>query len=389
MSEEVPAQVEKAIEAIILTDIDTDDDHRVLPFRLSDIEPFVSLSEIHPIAKPLDTLQVELRFQSKLALREWTFDHWITLGLGVLAFLLGSLSPEILNGGDATKIGLDGLSLIGGFGYFQMLLSLVAWGLFTMQLWRLFPIMRVHALSLLFFWNITVLAQILYHKTQMNFPIEASLGGMMEGTLATLIVMFFIYYFAKAVIETRDYHVEEYHVHEDVRLMEIEMAEHSLRGWSLILALWFVLITVSAWAGAHFVAERGAERFGSLVMHVITGSLSIPFFIVLIWYPQRMLGTGAQVKTRAAVNAERELKSQYANSDENESRCPECEVQVNIVRNEDGVITVPCPTGGCSAQNLIGSECKLCSTVAPTRFECPQCGVNAPALEFLPDLEAW
>jgi hypothetical protein len=270
-----------------------------------------------------------------------------------------------------------------------MLLSFVAWGLFTMQIWRLFPIMRMHAISLLFFWNITVVAQILYHKTQINFPIDASLGGMMEGTLATLVVMFFVYYFGKAVVETRDYHVEEYHVHEDVRLMEMEMAEHSLRGWGLVLTLWFVMITISAWSGAHFVAERGAERISSLATHIITGSISIPLFIGLIWYPQRMLGSGTQVKTRAAINAEMELDGEDSNSDGTESRCPECEVSVNIVRNKDGVITVPCLTEGCSETNLIGSKCKLCSTVTPTRYDCPQCEINAPALDFLPDLEAW
>ena len=377
MSEGVPAPIV------------VDEDHQVLPFRLRDIEPFFSFSEVHPMAKSLDTIQVELRFQSKLAVREWDMEHWATLGLGVIAFLLGSISLEILSGGDATKYGLDGLGVIGGLGYFQMLLSLVAWVLFAMQLWRLFPIMRVHALSLLFFWNMTVYAQILFHKTQTNFPLEAQLGEMMEGTLATLVVMFFIYYFGKAVVETRDYHVEEYHVHEDVRLMEMEMAEHSLRGWGLILTLWFVLITVSAWSGAHFVAERGAERIGSLVTHIITGSISIPLFIGLIWYPQRMLGTGAQVKTRAAINAKLELEGQYSNSKDNESRCPECEVSVEIIRNEDGVLSVPCPTEGCSAKNLIGSICQLCSTVAPTRFDCPQCGINAPSLDFLPDLEAW
>tara|TARA_B110001452_G_scaffold228856_1_gene204489 strand:- start:3464 stop:4597 length:1134 start_codon:yes stop_codon:yes gene_type:complete len=377
MSEEVPARV------IV------DEDHRVLPFRLREIEPFFSFSELHPIAKPLDTIQVELRFQSKLAVREWDMEHWTTLGLGVLAFLLGSISTEIFSGGDATKSGIDGLGVIGGLGYFQMLLSIIAWGLFSMQLWRLFPIMRIHALSLLFFWNMTVFAQILFHKSRVDFPLDAKLGDMMEGTLATLVVMFFIYYFGKAVVETRDYHVEEYHVHEDVRLMEIEMAEHSLRGWGLILTLWFVMITVSGWSGAHFVAERGAERIGSLVTHIITGTISIPLFIGLIWYPQRMLGTGAQVKTRAAINAKLELDSQTADSGNHESRCPECEATVEITRNEDGVLIVPCATEGCSAKNLIGSECQLCSAMTSTRYDCPQCGVNAPALDFLPDLEAW
>lgn len=368
---------------------DLDEDHQVLPFRLRDMEPFFSFSEVHPMGKSLDTFQVELRFQSKLAFREWNLEHWSTLAIGVLAFLLGSISPEILSGGDATKYGVDGLGAIGGFGYFQMLLSFVAWGLFTMQIWRLFPIMRIHAISLLFFWNMTVVAQILYHKTQINFPIDASLGGMMEGTLATLVVMFFIYNFGKAVVETRDYHVEEYHVHEDVRLMELEMTEHSLRGWGLVVTLWFVLITISAWSGAHFVAERGAERVSSLATHIIAGSMSIPLFIGLIWYPQRMLGTDAQVKTRAAINAEMELDGGNSNSDGNDTQCPECEASVNIVRNKDGVITVPCLTDGCSATNQIGSVCEHCSTVPSTRFDCPQCGINAPVLDFIPDLEAW
>ena len=366
-----------------------DENHQVLPFRLRDMQPLFSFSEVHPMAEPLDRIQVELRFQSKLAIREWDLEHWATIGLGVLAFLLGSISPEILSGGDPSKYGFDGLGAVGGFGYFQMLLSFVAWALFTMQLWRLFPIMRIHAISLLFFWNMTVLAQVLYHKTQINFPFDASLGGLMEGTLATLVVIFFIYYFVKAVVETRDYHVEEYHVHEDVRLMEMEMSEHSLRGWGFIVTLWFVLITVSAWSGAHFVSERGAERMSSLILHIFTGSISIPLFFGFIWYPQRMLGTEAQVQTRAAINAKMELDGTDSIADGGESRCPECETQIEIVRNEDGVLTVPCLTEGCSAKNLIGSKCQLCSIVASTRFDCPQCGINAPALEFLPDVEAW
>ena len=375
--------------APLQVDVMADKDHQVLPFRLREMEPFFEFSEIHAVAKPLDTLQVELRFQSKLALREWPTEYWITLGVGVIAFLLGSVSPEILSGGDARKIGLDGLNSIHGLAYFQMLLSLVFWGWFAMQIWRLFPIMRIHALSLLFFWNVSVIAQILFHKQQADFPVGATLGGMMEGTLATLIVMFFTYYFGRAVAETRDYHVEEYHVHEDVRLMEIEMAEHSLRGWGFILTLWFLLITLSAWSGVHFVAERGAERIGAFTTHLLSGIISIPLFMALIWYPQRMLGTGAEVKTRAAINAKLELDGLQSTGNENESQCPECEGVVDIVRNEDGVITVPCLEEGCSGKNLIGSTCEICSTNAPSRYICPHCGVNAPALDFLSNEEAW
>ena len=65
-----------------------DEDHQVLPFRLRDIEPFFSFSEVHPMGKPLNSIQVELRFQSKLVVHEWDMEHWATLGLGVIAFLL-------------------------------------------------------------------------------------------------------------------------------------------------------------------------------------------------------------------------------------------------------------------------------------------------------------
>ena len=364
-------------------------EHSVLPFRLKDVEPLYSFAEIHPVAKPLDTLQVELRFKTKLALREWNKEYWVTLGIGVLAFLLGSLSPEILDGGNAKKIGIEGLNSISGFGYFQMLISIVLWGWFAMQIWRLFPVMRIHALSLLFFWNVTVFAQILFHETQIDFPVNASLGGMMEGSLAMLIVMFFIYYFGRAVVETRDYHIEEYHVHEDVRLTKMEMGEHSLRGWGLILTLWFVLITLSAWSGAHFVAERGGERMGALLTHLLSGGFSIPLFMLLIWYPQRMLGTDAQVQTRAAINAQMELDGKDVNQEVHEAQCPECEAPVAVSRSDDGEIILPCPTEGCSAKNLIGTTCQLCSVATPTRYECPKCGMNAPALEYLSDVEAW
>ena len=149
------------------------------------------------------------------------------------------------------------------------------------------------------------------------------------------------------------------------------------------------LITLSAWSGAHFVAERGGERIGAFTTHLLSGSISIPLFMVLIWYPQRMLGTDAQVQTRAAINAQIELDGKGVSQAGDESQCPECEAPVDISRNADGDIIVPCPTEGCSAKNLIGTTCPLCSVKTPTRFACPKCGMNAPALDYLSDVEAW
>ena len=364
-------------------------DHDVLPFRLRDISPVFAFSDLYPIAKPLDRIQSELKFQTKLAVREWNSEYWVTLAIGLAGFLLGAVSTELLSGGDAQKVAWDGLAAVRGVAFFQMLLSLICWSIFTMQIWRLFPVIRIHAISLLVLWNLTMVSQLFFHVNQIDFPSGATLGDMMLGTLILLVVLFFIYNFGKAVIETRNLHVEEYHVHEDVRLMEMEMAEHSLRGWSFVLGTWFVMILISSWAGAHFVSERGGDRIGSLSVHIVTGALSMPLYMCLIWYPQRMLGTGTQVTTKAAFRAEKEMRGTLVVELEQESQCPECETPVNIYRDENGLVMVPCPTAGCSKSNAVGTECQSCSTFSPSRYDCPKCGINAPALDFLSDMEAW
>ena len=366
-----------------------EEDHDVLPFRLRDISPVFAFSDLYPIAKPLDRIQSELKFQTKLAVREWNSEYWVTLAIGLAGFLLGAVSTELLSGGDAQKVAWDGLAAVRGVAFFQMLLSLICWSIFTMQIWRLFPVIRIHAISLLVLWNLTMVSQLFFHVNQIDFPSGATLGDMMLGTLILLVVLFFIYNFGKAVIETRNLHVEEYHVHEDVRQMEMEMAEHSLRGWSFVLGTWFVMILISSWAGAHFVSERGGDRIGSLSVHIVTGALSMPLYLCLIWYPQRMLGTGTQVTTKAAYRAEKEMRGTLVAELEQESQCPECETPVNIYRDENGLVMVPCPTAGCSKSNAVGTECQSCSTYSPSRYDCPKCGINAPALDFLSDMEAW
>ena len=365
------------------------EEHDVLPFRLRNINPFFEFSSIHELGKSIDKIQIELKFQSMLAYREWKKEHWLTLGIGALAFILGSISPEILSGGDAQKYGLEGLTSVRSYWFFQMLISLVCWGVFAIQIWRLFPVMRIHALSLLVFWNIIMIAHIFFHRKNSDFPSGAALGDMMEGTLAILVVVFFIYYFSRAVVETRDLHVEENHVHEDVRLMQMEMAEHSLRGWGFVLCLWLSLVFISSWAGANFVAERGGERTATLVLHIITGILSLPVFMILIWYPQRMLGTGVQVTTLAAKKAELEMEGTPVLDESDSSNCPECDASVPIFRTRGGKISVPCSTIGCNQVSFIGEACKSCSAKTPTRYDCPQCGINAPVMDFLSDVEAW
>lgn len=364
--------------------------HDEMPFRLRDFHPFFSFANLHPIAKPLDTLQCEVKFQIRLALHEWERRHWTTMALGAVAFLLGALSPEIMNGGDPMAIGAEGIQSVSSVVFLQMLVSLVLWAWFAMQIWRMFPIMRTHAISLLVFWNLFVLSQVLYHQTNPGFPRDLVLADTMFGTLIVLVVLFFIYFFWKAVTETRDLHIEEYHLHEDVRLMEMEMAEHSLRAWGFMLVSWTATTIFSAWAGTHFIADRAGTGITPLLLHIGSGLVSIPVFMLVIWYPQRMLGQDTVVRTRAAIAAEAEL-AEVGNEHSQRvgSFCPECEEKVPITRSATGAIELPCQTDGCSKTSTVGKACKSCKAAAPTRYDCPACGINAPILDFLSDVEVW
>lgn len=380
-------------DSVVFSDpnLDGEDEYDVMPFRLRDFSPFFSFANLHEILTPMDQVQCEIQFQTKLALHEWERKHWITITLGAVAFLLGALSAEVMSGGDPMKIGAEGIQSVSSAIFLQMMLSIVLWFWFAVQIWTMFPIMRTHAISLLVFWNLFVIAQILYHENNPMFPTGFSPSEMMMGTLIVLVVLFFIYSFWKAVTETRDLHIEEYHLHEDVRLMEMEMAEHSLTGWGLMLATYSGTTMLSAWAGAHFIADQVVGSMATLSVHIGFGLASIPVFMMVIWYPQRMLGQQAIVKTRAAIAADAELSDQgpAQGSTTGISVCPECDAEVDISRNSKGEIELPCATKGCSTMVIVGSTCSSCKAVAPTRYDCPSCGINAPVLDFLSDVEAW
>jgi len=283
-----------------------DPDHKALPFRLSDIEIKPQFFDFHPM---ILTVRKELLFQWKLIRHEWNKQHLIAILAGVIAIFLGTFNGEILNGGDAQISGLEGLQQSGATSYFQMILSIVCWGWFLYQLLRLFPIMRTHSVTLMLIWGGLGLSQILFHVDNKQFPISFDLSQMMGGLLVTLVCIFFLYFFIKAVTETRDLHVETNHLHEDVRMMETEMAEHSLKAWTTICFAWCAVAIVSSWSGAHFVAERMADQTLLLALYVILSILCIPLLMWTIWFPQRMLGIEALVRTKAAVSAEEELRS--------------------------------------------------------------------------------
>ena len=286
----------------------SDPNHNTLPFRLSDIEIKPKFLDFHPM---ILTIRKEIIFQWKLIRDEWNKQHLMAMLAGTIAILLGTFNGEIINGGDAQISGLEGLQQSGATSYFQMILSIVCWGWFLYQLLRLFPIMRTHSITLMLIWGGLGLSQILFHVENKQFPIAFDLSQMMGGLLVTLVCIFFLYFFIKAVTETRDLHVETNHLHEDVRMMEAEMAEHSLKAWTTICLAWCGLAILSSWSGAHFVAERMADQPILIAIYVVLSLICIPLLMWTIWFPQRMLGTEALVRTKAAASAEEDLRSKF------------------------------------------------------------------------------
>ncbi len=369
--------------------VDTNLVSTTLPFRMAEIELARPIPSRFPLAQQLNTLQKEWMFHMRLLRIEWKREHYLTIAFGLLALCLGSVSTELWDGGNAKVTGLDGLLAINGFQFFQMLVSTICWGWFAYQAWMLFPIMRVHAISLLVMWNGLVGAQIFFHRNNPSFPFSFDLANMMEGTLILLIVFFFLFFFWKAVVETRDLHVEIHHLHEDVRIMEASLAEHSLRGWTAVFGIWVLLITVSSWAGLHHISTYGDANIGYLVLHLLTGLPAVPLLLFVLWYPQRMLGDQASVRTRAAVDAALEMSEEAPVERPKNSKCPECGHPSNVMLTETGALAHHCFSPDCSTVVVVGTSCPTCDAAMPNRIACNACGVNAPALDFLPDQEAW
>ena len=360
-----------------------------LPFRMADMTLQSPIPAHLPMAEAVNTVRKEWMFHWKLVKEEWTRTHYATIVFGLVALILGSVSTELWNGGDAKVSGVDGVLAIDGFQFFQLLISIICWGWFAYQAWMLFPVMRIHAISLLVMWNGMVGAQIFFYRTNPSFPLGLNLANMMEGTLILLVVFFFLFFFWKAVVETRDLHVEVNHLHEDVRVMEEALAEHSLRGWTALLGCWVFLIIVSSWAGLRHVATYGDNSLGFLVLHLLTGLPAIPILIFVLWYPQRMLGNQASVRTRAAVDASLEMSGEALVKQKSIAACPECHAPSPLSLNNTGELTHPCRSPGCGTSVVVGNSCAACESPMPSRIACSSCGVNAPALDYMPDQEAW
>ena len=230
-------------------------------------------------------------------------------------------------------------------------------------------------------------SQIVLHINSPNFPIDASLGDAPGGIILASVGFFFTYFFWKAVTETRDLHVQENHVHADVRIMEEAMAEHSLFAWTILVVIWDLLMLLNGWAGAHFIADRVVSDYSIYAIHLVTGVFLIYILMHILWFPQRMLGAGTSVKTKAAFAADADLLDGIVI--DTEGHCPSCDAVNPITRSADGKALIDCPSEDCNQRGTPGQKCEGCKETFPTRHTCIECGVNSPVVDYLQDSEAW
>ena len=156
-----------------------------------------------------------------------------------------------------------------------------------------------------------------------------------------------------------------------------------------MLFVWFSTTFISAWSGVNFVASRNNDAYFTLFVHVLTGIIIIPLFLMVIWYPQRMLGTATKISTSAALTAEIEMSQGQLNIT-TDAKCPECDAPVKLTMEMDGQISVPCSNEGCETfSGVIGSICSGCEKEFPSRFNCQTCNTNIPYIDTIPDSEAW
>jgi hypothetical protein len=344
----------------------------------------------------------EIGLQKSLIARTWNSNYTLTLAIGTLAFALGvfSFDSELWGGGNSKLAGMNiidsqsGINAVSGVTFFQLLLSLGLWLLFISRLWKHYPLMKGHSTSLIIAWLASFLAYLGLHAASPTFPFTIDSSGFMFGGAGFAIMAFFVYIFYKAVLETRDIHVEEKHHNPDARKMLDSLKDHSLYLWGVLLVTWFLLVNISAWSGVHYIAIRPHGSILWLLVHITSGIWVIFGIMHLLWFPQFMLGSDHKIKIESKRSREVSKTGKLASpiveiDNSTKGNCPDCNEDVEVKRTDDGNIVINCKSETCTGVGQANTKCKICKEIISARYSCKNCGLNASVIEFLPDLEVW
>ena len=366
--------------------------------RLSDHPTESTFSNLNSRLQILDDLMSEIGYSFSLIKKYWGAKELVMMAFCVSGFILGTWDigiGEISSGGDYDRWGImgdeSGFLHMKDLALIVSLLSLICWLGFVVMLWNSYPIMRENMLYLLIGMGFILFGFIRAHAENPDFPSEAGLGSWTWVVIANLIMLFLsTFVVRRAVVETRDIHVQRKHTHPDPRVVDRAWKDHSLFAWSSAIATWIVFLNVSFWSSTHSVAPSPGDldfSFSLVLIHVFTGIIATFLLLTIVWFPEFMLGA---TEVRIQSSRAREVSGEEVRTKKVEQgKCPVCNQKTSATMDEEGNITIPCEIEGCRGKGIVGSDCKECDSKIPTRLVCVNCGSNTPVGGHFGRVEAW
>ena len=366
--------------------------------RLSDRPVGSIFSNIDSRLQILDDLFSEISYSLDLIKKYWGVKELVMMAFCVSGFILGTWDigiGEISSGGDYDRWGImgdeSGFLHMKDLALIVSLLSLICWLCFIVMLWNSYPIMRENMLYLLIGMGFILFGFIRAHAENPDFPSEAGLKSWTWVIIANLIMLFLsTFVVRRAVVETRDIHVQRKHAHPDPRVIDRAWKDHSLFAWSSAIAIWIIFLNISFWSSTHSIAPSPGDldfSFSLVLIHVFTGIIATFLLLTIVWFPEFMLGaTEARIQSSRA----REVSGEEVQAKKVEQgKCPVCNQNTSATMDEEGGITITCELEGCRGKGIVGSECKECGSKIPTRLVCINCGSNTPVGGHFGRVEAW
>tara|TARA_B100000686_G_scaffold193783_1_gene200660 strand:+ start:1442 stop:2599 length:1158 start_codon:yes stop_codon:yes gene_type:complete len=367
--------------------------------RLSDFPRGSRFSEINQRLGILDSLVSEIFYNAYLIRIFWGSKEGTMLVLCLAGFLLGSWDigiGELSSGGDYNRWGIlgggdSGILHMKDMSLILSLLSVICWASFIILLWNSYPIMRENMVYLVIGMAFVQFGYIKTHAENPDFPTGAGFAELVWVIVVNLVMLFLsVFVVRKAVVETRDIHVQQRHFHPDPRVIERAWTDHRLRGWSLGIAIWVVFVNISFWSSTHAVAPSpGDLEFSNflVLVHVISGLVASFLLLAIVWLPEFMLGAA---ETRIQSSRAREVAGEaIVEKRVEQGKCPVCNQQTSATMGENGEVSVPCTVDECLGKGHPGSECDSCQSRIPSRVVCSNCGSNTPVGSHFGRVEAW
>ena len=367
--------------------------------RLSDFPSDSLFSNLDKRLGFFDSSMTEVKYSIALLLRYWSTREGLMIGLVVAGFLLGTWDlgiGEISSGGDFNRWGILGGEKSGflhmeDLALILSLLSIICWTAFVIVLWSSYPIMKENMVYLLIGMGFIQFGYIKAHAENPSFPWDSGIDGPVWVIAANLVMAFLSNFVVRrAVIETRDVHVQRKHAHPDPRVIDRAWKDHSLGAWSISIGLWIILLNISFWSSTHSIAPSPGDldfKYSLAIIHFVTGVLAGIVLIAIVWFPEFMLGAS---ESRIQSSRAREVSGEVFEPEKIEQgKCPVCNQNTTAIKDAAGNITVPCESEGCPSNGITGLDCGDCGSRLPSRVICANCGSNTPVGGHFGRVEAW